>query len=128
MKKSSSKEEAVLVNPEVENKPLGIEETYEFKLSNKEWKIFDKRMNEYLERWKWLEIQDTTGRAMYFIVKRLVNNLQPLFKTDQISIELKYPDIWALNRISRIIQLDIGEENEDQALFQKINQDLFPII
>lgn len=126
MKKSSTKK--VAVNPEVENKPLGLEEIYEFKLSNKEWKIFDKYMNEYLNRWAWLEIQDTTGRAMYFIIKRLVKNLQPLFKTDLISVELKYPDIWALNRICRIIQLDIGEENKDQALFQKINQDLFPII
>lgn len=114
--------------PEIENKPLAIDGTFLFELSKEEFKIFEHYACRYLNQKPWTEIQDSTGRTMYFIIQRLMKNLDPLFDYEAVSIHLKYPDLWALNRLCRITQLEINEENEEQALFQMINQKLFPFL
>jgi len=120
-------EEDVII-PEVKSKPLGIEERFELKLERKEHAIFQHHAKEHLKRLSWLEIQDSSGRAMYFIMNKIVKDFDPIFNAEAISIELDYPRVWALYRFTRIAQLAINEENEEQKVFQDIAAKLFPII
>lgn len=92
--------------------------------------IFMQRGIKYTSLFNWDSLPTTEDKALCSTFMSILQRLQrPLFdRRTIISVDLNYYELFVLERFVKIIQIRIGEENEDQKLFQYIAQDLFNIL
>lgn len=78
----------------------------------------------------WAELTDSLDKAWYKITIDIIRKLQPKFmeEYEDVEVELMYHEAAVLNRMVKIIQIEIGEENDDQQFFQSIASELFKIL
>lgn len=111
------------------NLQIRIDETFDLELTKDELQLFIKHAEGFLKDNDWFEIQDTTGKAFYFQLRKFIKENE-IFREDVLKYEIKldYLHIWVVNRFCRIAQIRINEENDEQRFFQRINQLLFDLI
>ena len=99
-------------------------------LPKKDHATFMNYMTERTKRFKWEQLTDSMDKAWFVISINIVRKLTPDFmeQYDDVSIDLNYQEAAVLNRMVKIIQVEIGEENDDQQFFQQIASELFKIL
>lgn len=77
----------------------------------------------------WFDIRDRDGRKYFHNIKTAYDRI---IRSDEEQgqglnkyiVGFTYPEAEAILRLSKIVQLRIGEENEEQAFFQSVAQEL----
>lgn len=96
--------------------------------------LFDIHARKYIERYKFQELKDATSQLFYLAMVDLIRAMEqpepytPHRDTSVYRIRLTTTGVIAVNRFAKIAQIEIGEENEDQKVFQTIAQEFHLII
>lgn len=101
-----------------------------FRLSKADHAIFMRYMTERSESFNWFNLGDSMDKAWFAITIGIIRKLSIKFMDTSKSVlcHLNYAEAAVLNRMVKIIQIEIGEENEDQQMFQSIAQELYQLL
>lgn len=105
------------------------DKTYRWFVSGDDREVFLVWIKEFMSGWNYDEITDLMDRLVFINLVRLIRLMDrdTFFKADpddQYYYDLQLEHLVCIERMTRIIQIRIGEENEVQQAFQRINTDI----
>lgn len=109
---------------------MGMDDYIEFTMSKEDHQTFLQYMKDRASGFKWEELQDSMDKAWFAVSVGIIRKLTPDFmeQYSEARVHLNYIEAAVLNRMVKIIQIEIGEENDDQQMFQQIASELFHLL
>lgn len=114
---------------------MHIDDWFTLKITRKDLSFFLRKCKTHTQMWKGVEnISNPEGKVYCAILIRWIRNVDAAFfghlvKAElNIEIPMRVEEVVTLHRMCKIIQMETGEENEEQQIIQRIQQDLYKVI
>ena len=112
--------------------PMHFDDLIEVSYSPEQNFTLLKYARDHQRQYKWSELTDSMDKAYYCTMIEIIRKLEqpvPFLSIEEDHNYLfNYVELAVLNRFVKIIQIHIGEENDDQRFFQSIAQNLHDLL
>lgn len=113
---------------------LGIDDYFNLDVSSEEIDVFLKWSKKYAQKIKFKTISNPEGKVYMAILVRFIRDMERSVgefmeeRRKSYRFMLKVEEVVTVHRLCKLIQMEIGEENEEQQIIQRIQQDLYKVI